>query len=299
MKADGTVWAWGRNDHGQLGDGTTTDYRNDPAQVGGLSGVIAIAVGEQYTVALKSEGTVWTWGRNDYGQLGDGTNTDRNIPVQASELSGVIAVAAGELHTVALKSDGIVWTWGYNTYGQLGDGTNTERNTPVQVSGLNDITAITAGWEHTIALESDGTVWTWGDNTDGQLGDGTNMARNTPVQIKKINLGQPVTKTPATPAYKVKSITISKSVLYLKSMESHIVSIELKGDNDFPVKNKEVTAKINWAGKKYISVLPASARTDTSGEATFTINAKKLTGRAKVTFKADSLRKDLTVTVGK
>lgn len=259
-----------------------------------------ISAGWYHTVALKSDSTVWAWGCNDHGQLGDGTTTDyRSDPAQVGGLRGVIAIAVGEQHTVALKSEGTVWTWGYNTYGQLGDGSNAERNTPVQVSGLSDITAIAAGWEHTIALKSDGTVWTWGNNSDGQLGDGTNTIRNTPVQVKIITLSQIVTKTPTTPAYKVKSITISKSVLYLKSMESHIVSIKLKGDNDSPVKNKEIIAKINWAGKKHISVLPASALTDTGGEVMFTINAKKFSGRAKVTFKADNLRKDITVIVGK
>ena len=87
-------------------------------------------------MALKSDGTVWAWGDNGYGQLGDGTTTDRTTPVQVSGLSGVTAIAAGCYHTVALKSDGTVWAWGYNGYGQLGDGTTTQRTTPVQVSGL-------------------------------------------------------------------------------------------------------------------------------------------------------------------
>ena len=94
-----------------------------------MSGVTAIAGGDFHTVALKSDGTVWAWGYNDEGQLGDGITTGRTTPVQVSSLSGVTAIAAGYRHTVALKSDGTVWAWGYNEYGQLGDGTRTDRIT--------------------------------------------------------------------------------------------------------------------------------------------------------------------------
>ncbi|BBO18213.1 conserved hypothetical protein [Candidatus Brocadia pituitae] len=121
-----------------------------------------ISGGAFHTIALKSDGTVWAWGSNFWGQLGDGTNNYSNYRVQVVGLSDVIAIAAGSEHNVALKSDGTVWAWGENKYGQLGDGTNTDRNTPVQVSGLNDVAAIAAGWWFTTALRSDGTVWEWG-----------------------------------------------------------------------------------------------------------------------------------------
>ncbi|MCC7210433.1 MAG: RCC1 repeat- and reductase domain-containing protein, partial [Candidatus Brocadia sp.] len=101
-----------------------------------------ISGGASHTIALKSDGTVWAWGANTWGQLGDGTKNYSNYRVQVVGLTDVIAIAAGSYHTVALKSDGTVWTWGSNLYGQLGDGTNTNRNTPVQVSGLNNIVAI-------------------------------------------------------------------------------------------------------------------------------------------------------------
>ncbi|MGC9030112.1 MAG: RCC1 domain-containing protein [Desulfomonilaceae bacterium] len=144
LKSDGTVWAWGYNGAGQLGDGTTT-YRATPVQVSGLNDVIAIAAGggiadgltfPGHSLALKSDGTVWAWGYNGYGQLGDGTTTNRLTPVQVSGLTNVVAIAAGGLHSLAKKSDGTVWAWGYNGYGQLGDGTTTNRLTPVQVSGI-------------------------------------------------------------------------------------------------------------------------------------------------------------------
>ena len=186
LKSDGTVCAWGYNGYGQLGDGTMAD-RYAPVQVSGLSGVTAIAGGWFYTVALKSDGTIWAWGDNSSGQLGDGTTTYRKIPAQVSGLSGVTAIAAGGgqfgFHTIALKSDGTVWVWGWNYYGQLGDGTTTDRYTPVQLSGLSGITAIAAGGYHTAALKSDGTAWAWGTNNSGELGDGTTKDRPAPVQM--------------------------------------------------------------------------------------------------------------------
>lgn len=185
LRTNGTVWAWGYNVHGQLGNGSNI---SEPLPVGvsnisGVAGVTAIAGGDSHTLALKSNGTVWDWGYNNYGQLGDGTTTNRTSAVQVSGLSGVTAIAGGRNHAVALKTDGTVWTWGYNYYGQLGDGTSTNRTTPVQVSGLTGVTAVAAGDYHTVALRVDGTVWAWGYNFFGQLGDGTNTWRSTPVQV--------------------------------------------------------------------------------------------------------------------
>jgi len=180
LKNDGTVWTWGYNRYGQLGVETTEECEfglmnwycsTTPIQVSGLTDVTAIAAGVFHSIALKSDGTVWTWGGNYWGQLGDGTTTGSTTPVQISELTDVTDIAAGGRHTVAVKSDGTVWTWGSNEHGQLGDGTTTyNTTTPVQVSGLTDVTDIAAGGRHTIAVKSDGTVWTWGSNEHGQLG---------------------------------------------------------------------------------------------------------------------------------
>ena len=184
LKADGTVWAWGDNSFGQLGDGTTTFRRTTPVQVSSLSEVSAIAAGHGHTVALKNDGTVWAWGWNNFGQLGDGTTTRRTSPVQISGLSAVTAIAVESDHTVALKDDGTVWAWGSGDYGQLGDGTTTfRRTTPGQVSDLSGAVAIAAGYTHIVALKDDGTVWAWGDNWNGTLGDGTTITRTLPVQV--------------------------------------------------------------------------------------------------------------------
>ena len=164
MKSDGSVWTWGVNGYGQLGDGTTTQ-RTAPVQVSGLTGVTAIASGREFTMALKSDGTVWTWGRNDDGQLGDGTTSTaspfgKTTPVQVSGLTGVTAIAAGSFHSMAIKSDGTVWAWGFNGFGQMGVGsvTTTRYNTPVQVSGLTGVTAIAGGYYHSVAVGSGGIV---------------------------------------------------------------------------------------------------------------------------------------------
>jgi alpha-tubulin suppressor-like RCC1 family protein len=142
--------------------------------------VDALAAGFRHVVSLKADGTVWGWGYNSNGQLGDGSTADRGSPVRAGTLSGVTKVAAGWYHSLALKSDGTVWAWGANPYGQLGDGTNNQRTSPVQVSGLTGVVAIAAGFGHSLAVKSDGTVWAWGYNGDGQLGDGTTTSRNIP-----------------------------------------------------------------------------------------------------------------------
>jgi alpha-tubulin suppressor-like RCC1 family protein len=136
-----------------------------------------------FTVFLKSDGTVWAWGSNSDGQLGNGTTTDSSIPVQVSGLSDVIAVAAGSAHTIALKGSGTVWAWGSNSNGQLGNGTTTDSSTPVQVNGLSGMIAVAAGSAHTISAKGDGAVWAWGSNSNGQLGNGATTDSSTPIQV--------------------------------------------------------------------------------------------------------------------
>lgn len=191
IRFDGTVWTWGANDCGQLGNGefgvcqaiTITEFENYPVYVRDISGdyfdnVTAVAAGASHTAALKSDGTVWTWGNNLFGQLGDSTTDDRSLPVQVN-ISTVTAISAGGNHTLALKSDGTVWAWGYNASGQIGDGTVTDKTVATWVLGeggfdnLTGIIDIAAGARHSVALKNDGTVWAWGDKDWGQVGDGT------------------------------------------------------------------------------------------------------------------------------
>ncbi|WP_050564792.1 RCC1 domain-containing protein [Salinispora arenicola] len=186
--ASDTVLAWGQNNDGELGDGTTTD-RDTPVNVDLPAGteVTDVAAVGDHSLALTSAGTVLAWGQNVHGQLGDGTTTERDTPVNVDLPPGtdVTAIAAGDDHSLALTSAGTVLAWGQNVHGQLGDGTTTERDTPVNVDlpPGTDVTAIAAGDDHSLALTSAGTVLAWGQNVHGQLGDGTTTERDTPVNV--------------------------------------------------------------------------------------------------------------------
>ena len=143
LKSDGTVWSWGYNSKGQLGDGTTAN-RIIPGQVAGLTAVAAVATGPEayHNLALKFDGTVWAWGANDYGQLGDGSTTDRHTPVRVVALNGVVAIAAARSQSFAVRDDGSVWAWGYNGDGQLGNSTTSDSHTPIQVSQATGLTSV-------------------------------------------------------------------------------------------------------------------------------------------------------------
>ncbi|MGY1621105.1 protein kinase [Geodermatophilus sp. SYSU D00965] len=187
LLANGTVLAWGSNNDGQLGDGTTTD-RPAPAAVPGLAAVTAIAAGGTHSLALLADGTVWAWGDSGLrGPTGDGTpRTALTVPVQIPRLGDVAAIAAGNFHSLALLMDGTVRAWGWNDDGQLGDGTTADRPSPVTVSGLTDIAAIAAGDRFSLALRSNGRVTTWGANERGQLGDGTFDDHSVPVDVRNL-----------------------------------------------------------------------------------------------------------------
>src|SRR5918999_288403 len=169
-----TLTAWGYNGHGQLGNGTTTNHSSTPVQVSDLVGVRDTAAGHSYSLALRDDGTVWAWGSNRLGQLGDGTITPSSTPVEVGNLDGVRDIAGGSLHSLALRNDGTVWAWGQNRSGQLGNDTTTPSSTPVEVKDPNDpsgylsgVHTIAAGHSHSLALKDDGTVWAWGDNRLG------------------------------------------------------------------------------------------------------------------------------------
>jgi len=179
LNADGTVWAWGLNDSGQLGDGTALN-RSVPVQVLAsagtpLTGIIDIAAGDGHSAAITSDGRVLCWGLNDYGQLGNGTTSNSSYPVQLS-LTRMAEVSAGAAHSIARDYFGRVYAWGRNNYGQLGNNSSVlSSSSPVSVvnsssSELLDAIAISAGTYHNLALRYDGTVVSWGMGTYGQLG---------------------------------------------------------------------------------------------------------------------------------
>jgi hypothetical protein len=146
-----------------------------------------MALGQFHALALKNDGTLWAWGFNPSGELGDGTTIDRSTPVQVQIPTGVKSVSVGDFHSSAVMSDGTLWTWGFNPFGQLCDGTTTDHSTPAQVPSLAGVKAVTAREEHTLALRDDGTVWGCGWNQFGQLGDGTTTDRSTPVPVLNSN----------------------------------------------------------------------------------------------------------------
>jgi alpha-tubulin suppressor-like RCC1 family protein len=184
LMTNGTVWIWGDNSNGQQANGSSCSPgpcagNLVPTQIAGLSNIGAIAAGGYFGAALRGDGTLWEWGDNSHGQLGDGTTTRRTAPVQAGITGQVSQIAAGLYHTMALRADGTLWDWGYNAEGQLGNGTTTQSATPVQVPGTNWGSAtstgevIGAGEYFSFAGQRDGSLWAWGDNSRGQLGIGS------------------------------------------------------------------------------------------------------------------------------
>jgi alpha-tubulin suppressor-like RCC1 family protein len=172
---DGTVVAWGENSSGQVGNGTTSESEDSPTSASGLQAV-TVDGGAAFSLALRSDGTVWDWGQAGFLA---GQDDGSSVPIQAFGIGDVTAIAAGGHFSLALRDDGTVWAWGgLNPSGELGNGTTTPSSTPVEVlvdqgTPLTGVVAIAAGGHHALALKLDGSVWAWGDDTFGQLGRGT------------------------------------------------------------------------------------------------------------------------------
>jgi len=195
VRTDGTLWAWGNNSHGQLGDGTTT-MSTSPVQIGSDSTWVYASAGWQHTLAIRSDGTLWAWGNNADWRLGavwDGEITYTPVPVQVGADSNWTSVSAGGRHTAGIRADGSLWAWGFNQSGQLGDGTTVGRFTPVRIGTHNDWVSVSAGDVHTVGMRRGGSAWAWGNNGRGSLGDGTTTHRNAPTQT-----GTPTSWTAAT-----------------------------------------------------------------------------------------------------
>jgi alpha-tubulin suppressor-like RCC1 family protein len=194
--SDGTLWAWGTNTYGQLGLNNITNY-SSPKQVGALTNwSTVVAGGGGYTIAIKADGTLWSWGRNQYGQLGLGNTTYYSSPKQIGSLTNWVKAACGQLHTIAIKTDGTLWAWGYSNSaygapygGQLGLGNLNNYSSPKQVGTLTNWLATSCGAYHTLATKTDGTLWAWGVNSNGGFGNlgclglGNNTSYNSPKQV--------------------------------------------------------------------------------------------------------------------
>jgi alpha-tubulin suppressor-like RCC1 family protein len=202
LKVDGTVWCWGWNAFGQLGNGTTNDSWV-PVQAGLtatplLSNVVKLGGRPYFTLAEKADGTIWAWGMNQFGQMGNGTVTPfstppNSVPVLVSNsqpggpINGAAQITCGYQFGAALTKNGTVWVWGSGTHGEQGTGPTITNYIPVQVPGLTNITQISAGWFHILARKSDGTAWAWGDNSHGELGNGTANNAFSPVRVLNVS----------------------------------------------------------------------------------------------------------------
>ena len=202
IREDGSLWAWGSNwPAGQLGDGATRFVLFDPEspELGGVDvhedshtpvqiqpGTTwkTVSAGMMHTVAIRGDGSLWAWGGNGFGQLGDGTTENRSTPVRIGAEADWVSVSAGYEHTMAIRGDGSLWAWGSNGFGRTGLGRTTGNTaTPGQVRPDTTWGNVSAGDLHTVAVKTDGTLWAWGFNMNGELGDGTRSNRSSPVQV--------------------------------------------------------------------------------------------------------------------
>lgn len=198
VKADGSVTCWGANGSGQLGNGSSgwEPSNQVPMEVPSVSGAADVAVTSRSSCALKTDGHVWCWGNNRYGQLGDGTFADSFVPVQVRNLAGVVALSGGAHYVCALRSGGAVSCWGDAKSGQLGDGTWSDSEpTPQPVSGLDDAVAIAAGSSHSCALRASGAAVCWGQQGlgGGRLGNGIVTYRVLPTAVPGVTAATSVT----------------------------------------------------------------------------------------------------------
>ncbi|CAE7424859.1 HERC1 [Symbiodinium necroappetens] len=176
LRFDNSVWARGRNDFGQLGDGSVA-HRETPVEV--FINALQASAGEWHSLFLRNDGVVFACGRNDFGQLGEGTRVTRRFPMLIAK--NIIAVSGGGYHSLLLRNDGVAQAMGHNRYGQLGDGSYVSKVKPVSV--LPNVSAIAAAGHHSVFLRTDGSAWTVGRNHYGQLGDRTTVDKTTPIQV--------------------------------------------------------------------------------------------------------------------
>jgi len=196
IKTDGTLWAWGTNTSGQLGNGTTVLYYSSPILVGALTNWSQVSAGTGFTAAVKTDGTLWAWGTNNAGQLGNGTNTAYLSPIQIGALTTWKQMSAAPNFTAAVKTDGTLWAWGTNNAGQLGIGTTVLYSSPIQVGALTNWKQVSAAQNFAAAIKTDGTLWAWGINITGQLGNGTVTTYYSPVQVGALTNWSQVSAAP-------------------------------------------------------------------------------------------------------
>jgi alpha-tubulin suppressor-like RCC1 family protein len=183
IKTNGTLWTWGGGLYGRLGINATTDRSTPVTTFAGGTNWKQVSAGSNHTAAVKTDGTLWTWGYGGLGQLGINATTNRNTPVQVfGSATNWKQVIAASTHTAAVKTDGTLWTWGYGGLGRLGTNATITRSTPVTTfAGGTNWKQVSSGNFHMAAVKTDGTLWTWGNGGLGQLGTNATITRSTPV----------------------------------------------------------------------------------------------------------------------
>jgi alpha-tubulin suppressor-like RCC1 family protein len=184
VRANGSLWAWGLNSFGRLGDDTLTSRRSPVSVVGGFTDWISASAGNSHSLGVRANGSLWAWGLNSFGRLGDNTVTSRSSPVSVvGGFSDWISASAG-YHSLGVRANGSLWAWGNNASGRLGDGTATNRSSPVSVvGGFSDWISASAGGGHSLGVRANGSLWAWGNNGQGRLGDDTVTSRSSPVSV--------------------------------------------------------------------------------------------------------------------
>jgi YD repeat-containing protein len=185
VRSNGTIWSWGCNTYGRLGDNTIVDKSSPVSVVGGFTDWCQVDSGRYHSIAIRTSGTLWAWGRGSVGRLGDNSTTSKSSPVSVvGGFTDWCQVSAGNQHTAAVRSNGTIWSWGYGCNGRLGDNTIVDKSSPVSVvGGFTDWCQVSAGCVHSAAVRTNGTVWAWGIGVDGRLGDNTIVAKSSPVSV--------------------------------------------------------------------------------------------------------------------
>jgi len=183
VKTNGTLWAWGDGQFGALGNGIFNSATWTVTQLGTATDWQSVSAGNRFSLAIKTTGTLWSWGMNTTGQLGLNNLVNQNVPQQVGTATNWVRIDAGNQHSLAIDTLGFMYAWGNNTFGQLGDGTNTTSLIPIVITSANNWSLVSAGFDHSMALDSNNILYTFGNNTNGQLCDGTNTASNVPIPI--------------------------------------------------------------------------------------------------------------------
>lgn len=252
IKTDGSLWMWGQNHRGQLGDGTTAE-KHAPVKI--MDNVKSVSLGNSHSAAIKTDGSLWIWGDNWYGVLGLGSLTSsQHSPVKL--MDNVKNVSLGLFHSAAIKTDGSLWMWGDTYSGILGDGETSGKDIPVKI--MDNVKSVSLGSAHSAAIKMDGSLWAWGNNEYGQLGDGTTADKYLPVKImdnmKSVSLGP----------FHSAAIKIDGSLYVWGNNSSGQLGDGTTANKDTPVKIMDNVNNVSLGGSSWLGYHSAAIKSDGS-----------------------------------